>query len=246
MVSVFRGTRWLLLLTCWLSWSVSAEPVSVTVTEGFVNLHSGAGKGYPVVQVALKGEAMRLISRRTDWVKVEFKQQTFWLARADLTKLITDQQQVFEIVDRQEGAYQNRKLEAGLLLGDFNGSSLYQLSLGYQFSPYIQTELALGQANGAQADNLSAELSVYLSPLPHWTVSPYFGIGGGVLRTTARTVLVQTPDRNNSLASAEVGLRYYISRNFIARAGYRRSVIITDRNDNEEIDTWKLGLSVFF
>ena len=246
MVSVFRSAKWLLLLTCWLCWPLSAEPVPVKVAEGFVNLHSGAGKGYPVVQVALKGEAMLLLSRRTDWVKVEFKQQTLWLARADLSQLITAEQQVFEIVDRQEDAYQNRRLEAGLLFGDFNGSSLYQLSLGYQFSPYIQTELALGQANGAQADNLSAELSVYLSPLPHWVVSPYFGLGGGVLRTTARTVLVQTPDRNNSLASAEVGLRYYISRNFIARAAYRRSVIITDRNDNEEIDTWKLGLSVFF
>jgi hemolysin activation/secretion protein len=123
---------------------------------------------------------------------------------------------------------------------------MYQLSLAYLFSPYLQTELSVGQANGDQADNLSAELSLYLSPWPHWRLSPYFGIGGGVLRTTSRTVLVQTPDRNNSLASAEFGLRYYLSRNFIARAAYRRSVIVTDRNDNEEIDTWKLGFSVFF
>ena len=246
MVSVFRRAKWILLVACCWCWSLSAEPVSVTVKDGFVNLHSGAGKGYPVVQVALKGEAMQLISRRTDWVKVAFKQQTLWMARADLARLITSEQQVFDLVDRQEDAYQNRQLEAGLLFGDFNGSSLYQLSLGYQFSPYIQTELALGQANGAQADNLSAELSVYINPMPHWSVSPYFGLGGGVLRTTARTVLIQTPDRNNSLASAELGVRYYISRNFIARAAYRRSVIITDRNDNEEIDTWKLGLSVFF
>ena len=236
----------LLLLLCWLSWPLFANPVMVKVNEGFVNLHSGAGKGYPIVQVALKGESLSLLTRRTDWVKVEFKQQHYWLARADLSKLITAEQQVFAITDQRFDAYQNRMLEAGLLFGDFNGSSLYQLTLGYQFSPYIQTELALGQANGDQADNLSAELSIYLSPMPHWPVSPYFGLGGGLLRTTARTVLVQTPDRNNTLASAEFGLRYYISRNFIARAGYRRSVIITDRNDNEEIDTWKLGFSVFF
>lgn len=236
----------LLLLLSVFSAGLLAASVTVKVNTDFVNLHSGAGRGYPIVKVALKGETLVLVTRRTDWVKVEFKQQPYWLARADLTKLITAEQQVFELNDQRLDAYQNRMLEAGLLLGDFNGSSLYQLSLGYQFSPYIQTELALGQANGDQADNRFAELSVYISPLPHWVVSPYFGIGGGALRTTARTVLVQTPDRNNTLASAELGLRYYISRNFIARAAYRRSVIITDRNDNEEIDTWKLGFSVFF
>ncbi len=233
----------LLSLCCRPLW---AGPVAVTVNSGFVNLHSGAGKGYPIVQVALKGESLLLLKRRTDWVQVEFKQQQYWLARADLSQLITSEQQLFDVSDERLDAYQNRLLEAGLLFGDFNGSSLYQLVLGYQFSPYLQTELAIGQANGQQADNLAAELSLYISPLPQWRLSPYFGLGGGVLRTTPRTVLVQTPDRHNTLASAELGLRYYISRNFIARAGYRRSVIVTDRNDNEEIDTWKLGFSVFF
>ena len=238
--------RSLLLCLCLITWPLLAEPVAVKVSGDFVNLHSGAGRGYPVLQVALKGEQLSLLTQRTDWVQVEFKQQKYWLARADLTQLVTMQQQTFSVSDDRLAAFEQRSLEAGLLLGDFNGSSLYQLSVAYNFTPYIQTELAIGQANGDQADNLSAELSVYLSPMPHWVVSPYFGIGGGLLRTTPRTILVQTRDRNNSLASMELGLRYYLSRNFIARAGYRRSVIITDRNDNEEIDTWKLGFSVFF
>lgn len=238
--------RLLMLLLGVLSLQLMAETVDVKVSGDFVNLHSGPGRGYPIVQVAIKGETLILNKRRTDWVQVEFKQQQYWLARADLTQLVTLQQQTFTVSDERIALYEQRSLEAGFMFGDFNGSSFYQLSLAYLFSPYVQTELAVGQANGDQADNLSAELSVYLSPLPHWRVSPYFGIGGGVLRTTPRTVLVQTPDRNNSLASAELGVRYYLSRNFIARAGYRRSVIVTDRNDNEEIDTWKLGFSVFF
>jgi len=239
-------TRLFMLLLGVLSLQLMAETVDVKVSGDFVNLHSGPGRGYPIVQVAIKGETLILNKRRTDWVQVEFKQLHYWLARADLTQLVTLQQQTFTVSDDRTAQYDQRSLEAGFVFGDFNGSSFYQLSLAYLFSPYIQTELAVGQANGDQADNLSAELSVYLSPMPHWRLSPYFGIGGGVLRTTPRTVLVQTPDRNNSLASAELGVRYYLSRNFIARAGYRRSVIVTDRNDNEEIDTWKLGFSVFF
>ena len=237
---------YLLMLLAMLSTSLLADPLAVKVTGDYVNLHSGAGRGYPIVQVAIKGEALVLLQRKTDWVQVEFKQQQYWLARQDLTQVETTTQQRFDVTDDRFAAFEHRAWEAALLFGDFNGSSLYQLSLSYVLSPYIQTELAIGQANGEQADNLSAELSIYLSPMPHWRISPYFGIGGGMLRTTARTVLVQTPDGNNSLASAELGLRYYLSRNFIARAGYRRSVIVTERNDNEEIDTWKLGFSVFF
>lgn len=238
--------KFLLLCISLFSFATVAEPVDVSVSGDFVNLYSGAGRGYPIVQVAIKGERLTLLTRRHDWVQVEFKQQQYWLARADLAQVVTTQQQRFDLSDDSMTAFEQRTLEAGIQFGDFNGSSMYQLSLAYLFSPYLQTELSVGQANGDQADNLAAELSLYLSPWPHWRLSPYFGIGGGVLRTTPRTVLVQTPDRNNSLASAEFGLRYYLSRNFIARAAYRRSVIVTDRNDNEEIDTWKLGFSVFF
>ena len=238
--------RTVLLVLCFCAWPLFAAGVLVQVDTDFVNLHSGAGKGYPIVKVALKGEQLLLLKRRADWVLVEFNQQQYWLARTDLPQLSNNEQQRFALNDDRLDAYQARTVEAGLLFGDFNGSSFYQLALGYQPSPYLQTELTLGQANGEQADHQVAELSIYLSPLPHWRLSPYFGIGGGMLRTKARTVLVQTPDSNNTLASTELGLRYYISRNFIARAAYRRSVIITDRNDNEEIDTWKLGFSVFF
>ncbi len=223
-----------------------AEPLQVTVQTDFVNLHSGPGRGYPIIQVAIKHERLTLLSQRHDWVQVEFKQQRYWLARTDLMALQSEAGARFSVSDDKLDAYRQRQFEAGVAFGDFNGSSYYQLNVSYLFSEFVQAELALGQANGQQADNLSAELSIYLSPMPHWRLSPYFGIGGGVLRTTPRTVLVQTPDRNNTLASSELGLRYYISRNFIARAGYRRSVIVTDRNDNEEIDTWKLGFSVFF
>ena len=235
-----------LLLLALFCHAVLASPLQVTVSTDFVNLHSGPGRGYPIVQVAIKGEALTLQQRRADWVQVAFKQQQYWLARADLQHLLTQAQQQIVVGDDRQREYEKRTVEAGLLFGDFNGSSFYQLSVAYLFSEYVQTELAVGQANGDQADNLSAELSLYLSPLPHWRISPYFGLGGGMLRTTPRTVLVQTPDRNNNLASMELGLRYYLSRKVIARAAYRRGVIVTDRNDNEEIDTWKLGFSVFF
>ena len=89
--------RYLLLCLCLITWPLLAEPVAVKVSGDFVNLHSGAGRGYPVLQVALKGEQLSLLTQRTDWVQVEFKQQKYWLARADLAQLMTLQQQTFSL-----------------------------------------------------------------------------------------------------------------------------------------------------
>lgn len=240
-----RGLLLAMLLVV-LSVKALAEPMQVTVDTDYINLHSGPGRGYPILQVAIKGEQLVLLKKRNDWVQVSFKQQYLWLSRDDLPALLTEQQQHFALNDDRFDDFSGRSWEASLLFGDFNGSSYYQLSAAYLFSPHLQTELSVGQANGQQTDSQIAEISVLMNPFPQWRLAPYFAIGGGMIHTSTRTILVQTEDRNHALASAELGLRYYLTRQFIARAGYRHSVIVTDRNDNEEINTWKIGFSVFF
>ncbi|CAM3708642.1 SH3 domain-containing protein [Rheinheimera salexigens] len=229
-----------------VSFFSAAESLSVKVTADFVNLYSGPGRGYPITQVVLKGEQLELQQRRTDWVQVSFKQQQLWLARQDLSKVVSLDNEYFQISDDKRAELLEQRWQLGLMFGDFNGNSYYQLNTQYAFSHYVQTELAIGQAQGEQANNQILELSVLLSPFPQWRLSPYFAIGGGMIRINPRTILVQSTERNNALASTELGLRFYLTRQFILRGGYRHSVIMTDSDDNKETDTWKLGFSVFF
>lgn len=228
------------------SFFASAAAISVKVTADFINLHSGPGSGYPITQVVLKGEQLVLKQQRTAWIKVDFKQQSLWMARQDLSKVVSLNAEYFASSDDKSAALMGRHWQLGLMFGDFNGSSYYQLHTQYAFTSYVQAELALGQAQGEQANNQIAELSVLLSPFPQWRISPYFGIGAGIIRINPRTILVQSTEQTNSLASAELGVRYYLTRQFILKAGYRHSVIMTDSDDNKETDTWKLGFSVFF
>ena len=46
--------------------------------------------------------------------------------------------------------------------------------------------------------------------------------------------------------SAAAGIKYHLARNFLLRAEYKLSLALTDRDENEEIQTWKIGFSVFF
>ncbi|WP_152663148.1 SH3 domain-containing protein [Arsukibacterium ikkense] len=229
----------LLLLTA----SVSAE--QVVVQQDFVDLRSGPGRGYPVVQVALKHDTLVLLKQRTGWLKVQYRQQQLWLAATDLDYLYpTGSEQSLAALwqDNQTPA----RWQLGVAAGDFAGTSYYQLSASYLFSDVVALELSAGQGSGQLASNQQFLLQLGLSPWPHWRLSPYFALGGGVLLTRQRTVLVQTPERNSPLATMELGVNYPLSQRVQANVRYRRALISTERDINEETNTWLIGLRVAF
>ena len=47
-------------------------------------------------------------------------------------------------------------------------------------------------------------------------------------------------------ANAALGLRGYVTRRFMLRGDYRRYVVMTDDEGNDEFSEWALGFSVFF
>jgi hypothetical protein len=224
----------------------AAEGISVWVDKPFVDLHMGPGSGYPIKVSAIKGEQLQLLVTRGNWVQVLFRGEKLWLDEVNLAFLLSADKKPFQQNGDSFEQYRQRDWEASFMYGDFNGASYYQVSGGYVFSSVVSSELSVAQASGQQADNQLVELSVYVSPFEHWRISPYFGIGGGMLRINPKTILVQTEDRSDLITSAEVGVKYYLSRNFVARAAYRHGVVSTSRNENDESITWKLGFSVFF
>lgn len=224
----------------------AADGTPVTVSSSLIDLHTGPGRGYPIKVSAVKGEQLQLLKTRGNWVLVEFRQQELWMNDEELANLLRLNGQPYQTADSGRAAFEQRSMEFTTFIGDLNGASFYQFEYGYRFSDVVSVGLSAGQANGDNADTQIVEGHVYIDPFPTWYVSPYLGIGGGMNRTTPRTVLVQTEDRTDPIASAEVGVRYYLARNFVARAAYHRGVLATSRNENDEITTWKLGFSVFF
>ncbi len=232
---------WLLLTM--LAWPVLAQ--QVVVQKDFVDLRSGPGRGYPIVQVALKNDTLQLLMQRTGWVKVQYRQQQLWLAAAELDNVNVPGSEL-SIIELWQTEQTPRQWQLGVAAGDFAGTSYYQLSTSYLFSDVISLELSAGQGSGRQASNQLVLLQLGLSPWPHWRVSPYFALGGGVLLTQPRTVLVQTPERSSPLATMELGVNYALTTRVQANVRYRRAVISTDRDINEETNTWLIGLRLAF
>ena len=81
---------------------------------------------------------------------------------------------------------------------------------------------------------------------PEWRVSPYFTIGTGIVSTSPKSTLVSQEDRTDQVALVGGGFRAYVTRRFVLRAEYKSYVVLTSRDENEEVEEWKVGFGFFF
>lgn len=228
------------------AYSQTIEENKVTVAVSFVELHSGPGIGYPVLYIVEKGEQLTVSIKRTSWLKVSDKRgNTGWLHQDELLGL-TSQGKPLTQAELSWSDYQARNYEAGVMYGDFEGAHFYNGYLSYAFTPVFNGEVSIGKALGNISDSDLYEVMLFAQPIPELLVSPYIGVGGGMINTKPHSVLVDSEKRQDALMSAALGVKYHLARNFLVRAEYKYSLVLTDRDDNEEIQVWKLGFSVFF
>ena len=80
-----------LVLACLLfsqpshAWLGKKEQPSVQVTDPFIEMHTGPGRGYPVFYVAGEGEQIKILKRRTDWFKVELQRGEHTVKRGSVS-----------------------------------------------------------------------------------------------------------------------------------------------------------------
>lgn len=221
------------------------EQPTLVIDVPFIELHSGPADGYPVVFVIEKDEPVTVLLKRTSWFKVKDKRgNEGWFHENKLTSLTLNGELLSANVIEQQ--YSQRTWEGGVMYGDFEGANYYDVSLGFVFNPVISAEVSLGKALGDFSDSDLYEMTLYAQPFPELLISPYIGVGGGLIKTKPHGVLADSKNRDDTLMSAAIGAKYHLARNFILRAEYKHSLILTDRDDNEEIKIWKVGFSVFF
>jgi opacity protein-like surface antigen len=248
------GIYFFMVLGLFLSFNIHAndtvsnesEFASLTIEVPFIELLSGPSVGYPVLHVIEKGENVLVLVKRTSWLKVKDKRgNEGWFHQDALLGLSQFGENVVQ-TEIGEQDYLNRDYEAGVMYGDFDGSNFYNFSLAYNLTSVFSTEFSVGKALGDISNSDLVEVMVISQPFGEFFMTPYIGIGGGIIYTTPHSVLADSEKRENTLMSAALGVKYHLARNFLLRAEYKYSLVLTDRDDNEEIQVWKLGFSVFF
>lgn len=227
-------------------WAEEPEQ-TVKIADPYIELHTGPGRGYPVFYVEERGATITVLKRKTTWFKVRTERGIEgWVDRSQLERTLDPAGERVHVREATAEDYARRRWEAGIMTGDFDGAHEISVYGTYALTNGLHAELSLTQVLGEFSESLLVNADLLAQPFPHWRYSPYLALGTGVIDTNPRTVLVQAEDRNDRMSHVGVGVRTYLSRRFMLRLEYRDHVIFTSRDDNEEIDEWKLGFGIFF
>lgn len=222
----------------------------VIIADPYIELHTGAGSGYPIFHVIDRGEAITILKRRTDWFLIQTdKGMEGWVDRKQLSQTLAPAGEKVELKEITQAEFEQRHWEFGAMGGQFGGAASLGIYGGYAFSNNLSAEVTLSQALGSISSSMYVLGSLLAQPFPEWRYSPYFALGTGVINTKPRSTIVSPRDTTSQLSYVGIGLRTYLTRRFIVRLEYNSYVIFNSNNDNEsneEIDEWKLGFAVFF
>jgi hypothetical protein len=222
------------------------EP-EVLVSDPYIEMHTGPGRGYPIFYVAGQGDEITIIKQRTDWFKVKGpRDKEGWVHVDQMRHTLDLDGNPIDFGEYGIDEFSQRHWEMGMTGGDFGGAASIAGYIGYAINPHITLQLEGTQILGDFSDGVMGTANILMYPFPKWRVSPYFTIGSGIIDINPHTTIVQAEDRTDEIAHAGAGANVYLSDRFILRLEYKRHTVLTSRDDNEEINQWKAGFSIFF
>jgi uncharacterized protein YgiM (DUF1202 family) len=220
----------------------------ILVADPFIELHTGPGRGYPIFHVVERGREVEIVKRRTDWYEVRTDQDVEgWVSRQQMAATLVPTGEPVDLQEPTRENYMSRRWQGGVMAGDFGGASLISAFGGYSFSDNLSVELTVNHILGEFSNGVSATLGLMHVFAPEWRLSPYFTMGTGIIYTDPKSTLVRSADRTDQVGYVGGGLQFYLTRRFMLRSEYRKNVIFTSRDNNEEVNEWKyLGFAFFF
>jgi Bacterial SH3 domain len=217
------------------------------VTEPFLEMHTGPGRGYPVFFVVERSQWVTIELRHTDWYRVRAEGgQVGWVQRAQLESTLTAAGGTKSFRDLLVDDYLRRKLEFSGSWGRFKGEPMLKLGLQYRLADTIGTEFTVGQVQGLFSGTDFWHLSLTSEPWSDRRWSPFFTVGLGKFKNIPNNTLVDAIPTNAKLAHATVGLRYYVTERFIARLDWTLYTAYVADTRSTEYRAITAGLGFFF
>jgi hypothetical protein len=217
------------------------------ITDPFIELHTGPGRGYPVFFVVQRGDHIEVTLRRTDWYRVRTAEgREGWVHRRQLESTITDAGGTKTFRDVLLDDYLKRRVELGAAWGRFRTDPMLKVWTGYRLSDTLSGELSVGQVQGTFSGTSFWHLNLNSEPWSDRRLSPFFAVGFGNFRNVPNLSLVDARITSARLANASVGLRYHLSDRFVARADYTLYTAFVADTQSQEYRAYTFGLSFFF
>ena len=219
-------TLTLALAGAWPAWAaepeaqaaLSAEGQRLQITDAFIELRTGPGRGYPVFFVAERHQWVAIELRHTDWYKVRAAGgQVGWVQRQQLesTLMAAGGQRSFRdlVIDDVLG----RRAELGAGWGRFRAEPMLKLWGSWRFADSLRAEATVAQVQGVFSGTDFWHINLSAEPWSGRRFSPYFAVGVGRFKNIPNSSLVAATLTDARLANAGVGLRWSFGERFVAR-----------------------------
>lgn len=219
----------------------------VQITDPYVEMRTGPGRGYPIHHVAARAEWIELNLRYTDWFKVRTDNgKEGWVHRRQLLTTLTEAGVAKSFRDIAFDDYLQRRAEFGAAWGHFKQEPMLKFWAGYKLSESIGIEATLGQVQGIFSGTTFWHVNLQLEPWSDQRISPFFAVGVGNFKNIPNTSLVGNFTTNAKLGNATVGARFYLSDRFVLRADYSIYTAFLSDAKSSEYRAITAGLSFFF
>ena len=225
----------------------AASAERLQVSQAFVELHTGPGRGYPVFFVVQRHQWITVELRRTDWYRVRAEGgQVGWVPRLQLQTTLTEAGEGWAPREWLQGDTLRRWLEFGAAWGQFKTEPMLKLWTGYRLAESLGAELSVGQVQGLFSGSDFWALSLTSEPWSDRRFSPFFSVGLGKLRNIPNSSLVGAATSNAKLAHATLGLRWYLGERFVVRADASLYTAFVADNRSLEYRAFTAGIAFFF
>jgi hypothetical protein len=225
--------------------SAADKHLVLVVTDPYLEMHSGPGRGFPIVYVIGRDELVTVLYSRTDWYKVRAPRgQEGWVRRADLARTLLASGEPAPIPPYPDFA--THRWEFGAGYGVYNHENLVTMYGDFALTPSLDIEVVAQQAFGTLDNRYIASIGLRHTFVPEWKwFSPTAGIGTAYQYIQDRAPPAPLQD-SNQMAYVSLGARGFITRRFMWRADWRHYVVFNNLNTYEDLEEWKLDLAVFF
>jgi len=219
--------------------------LEVIVSEPYLEMRSGPGRGYPIVYVVGRDETVTVLYSRTDWYKIRAPRgQEGWARREELARTKLASGEPAPIPPYPD--FTTHRWEVGAGYGVYNRENLITAYGDYGLTNSIDVEVVVQQALGTLDNRFITSIGLRHTFVPEWRwFSPTAGIGAAYQRISEK-VPPAPPQSSNEMAYASVGARGFITKRFMWRTDWRHYVVFNNQNAYKDLEEWKFGLAVFF
>lgn len=223
----------------------SAERLQIT--EAYIELRTGPGRGFPVFFVAGRDEWIAIELRHTDWYKVRTDGGKIgWVSRQQLESTLTAGGARKSFRDILLDDYLTRRVQMGVAWGRFKSEPMLKLWSSYRLSETLSVEGTLGQVQGVFSGTDFWHINLLAEPWSDRRFSPFAGVGFGKFKNFPNLSLVGAQATDAKLAGGVIGVRYHLTDRFVLRADYSLYTAFVADTHSAEYRAFTAGLSFFF